>query len=131
MPDFDEVNGDLVDDFLADFDKVKLAIGEEGCEKIGIGNQGTSIIKVLVAKTPGLRTLENPVAGCETMRETTASGEREAMFKERTPHGSHVGGHFVFIDNPSGFHSAVFHACRKFLSPDSDSQSLPDGLSSA
>ncbi|KAF8022757.1 hypothetical protein BT93_F0309 [Corymbia citriodora subsp. variegata] len=41
------------------------------------------------------------------------------------------GGHFVFIDNPTGFHSAVFHACRRFLLPDPDSASLPDGLTSA
>ncbi|XP_028803005.1 probable 1-acylglycerol-3-phosphate O-acyltransferase [Neltuma alba] len=41
------------------------------------------------------------------------------------------GGHFVFIDNPTGFHSAVFYACRRFLSPDPDSQSLPEGLTSA
>lgn len=41
------------------------------------------------------------------------------------------GGHFVFIDNPSGFHSAVFHACRRFLSPDPDNESLPEGLTSA
>ncbi|XP_030950674.1 1-acylglycerol-3-phosphate O-acyltransferase [Quercus lobata] len=42
-------------------------------------------------------------------------------------------GHFVFIDNPNGFHSAVLHACRKFLSPDPDSDfdSLPEGLTSA
>lgn len=40
-------------------------------------------------------------------------------------------GHFVFIDNPTGFHSAVLHACRRFLSPDHDSQPLPDGLTSA
>ncbi|XP_058098760.1 probable 1-acylglycerol-3-phosphate O-acyltransferase [Magnolia sinica] len=39
-------------------------------------------------------------------------------------------GHFVFIDNPSGFHSAVFHACRRYLSMDQDDESepLPDGL---
>ncbi|XP_020114788.1 probable 1-acylglycerol-3-phosphate O-acyltransferase [Ananas comosus] len=38
-------------------------------------------------------------------------------------------GHFVFIDNPSGFHSAVFHACRRILSPDkADYQGLPEGL---
>ncbi|KAK7382972.1 hypothetical protein VNO78_28637 [Psophocarpus tetragonolobus] len=41
------------------------------------------------------------------------------------------GGHFVFIDNPSGFHSAVFYACRRFLRPDPDSESLPEGLTSA
>ncbi|KAK3424881.1 probable 1-acylglycerol-3-phosphate O-acyltransferase [Eucalyptus grandis] len=41
------------------------------------------------------------------------------------------GGHFVFIDNPTGFHSAVFHACRRFLSPDPDRVSLPEGLTSA
>ncbi|XP_021759852.1 probable 1-acylglycerol-3-phosphate O-acyltransferase [Chenopodium quinoa] len=41
------------------------------------------------------------------------------------------GGHFVFIDNASGFHSAVFHACRRFLSPDPDNESLPEGLTSA
>ncbi|KAL1312048.1 hypothetical protein HN51_038683 [Arachis hypogaea] len=40
-------------------------------------------------------------------------------------------GHFVFIDNPSGFHSAVFYACRRFLSPNPDSESLPDALTSA
>nr|CAD1821736.1 unnamed protein product [Ananas comosus var. bracteatus] len=38
-------------------------------------------------------------------------------------------GHFVFIDNPSGFHSAVFHACRRILSPDkADYQGLPEDL---
>ncbi|EAZ45393.1 hypothetical protein OsJ_30042 [Oryza sativa Japonica Group] len=43
-----------------------------------------------------------------------------------------IGGHFVFIDNPSGFHSAVFHACRKFLSGDGEEGlSLPEGLTSA
>ncbi|CAI9116868.1 OLC1v1018139C1 [Oldenlandia corymbosa var. corymbosa] len=41
------------------------------------------------------------------------------------------GGHFIFIDNPDGFHSAVLHACRRFLSPDPDSQSLPEGLTTA
>ncbi|XP_059638184.1 probable 1-acylglycerol-3-phosphate O-acyltransferase isoform X2 [Cornus florida] len=40
-------------------------------------------------------------------------------------------GHFVFIDNPNGFHSAVMHACRRFLSPDRDHLSLPEGLTSA
>ncbi|GAU26903.1 hypothetical protein TSUD_03060 [Trifolium subterraneum] len=40
-------------------------------------------------------------------------------------------GHFVFIENPSAFHSAVFYACRRFLSPDPDSESLPEGLTSA
>ncbi|CAJ1972511.1 unnamed protein product [Sphenostylis stenocarpa] len=40
-------------------------------------------------------------------------------------------GHFVFIDNPSGFHSAVFHACRRFLSPDPDNESLPEWLTAA
>ncbi|KAK7291227.1 hypothetical protein RIF29_06193 [Crotalaria pallida] len=40
-------------------------------------------------------------------------------------------GHFVFIDNPTGFHSAVFYACRRFLRPDPDSESLPEGLTSA
>lgn len=39
------------------------------------------------------------------------------------------GGHFVFIDNPSGFHSAMLYACRKFISQDSShDQQLPDGL---
>lgn len=38
------------------------------------------------------------------------------------------GGHFVFIENASGFHSAVCYACRRFLSPDGDSHSLPEGL---
>ncbi|GLT57951.1 hypothetical protein SLA2020_308840 [Shorea laevis] len=39
-------------------------------------------------------------------------------------------GHFVFMENPSGFHSAMFHACRKFLSPNPDNESLPEGLQS-
>lgn len=43
------------------------------------------------------------------------------------------GGHFVFIDNPVGFHSAIFYACRKFLSGGGAEEglSLPDGLISA
>ncbi|KAL6527452.1 hypothetical protein OROGR_016542 [Orobanche gracilis] len=41
------------------------------------------------------------------------------------------GGHFIFIDNPAAFHSAVFYACRKVLSPDLDISSLPEGLESA
>ncbi|XP_062194493.1 probable 1-acylglycerol-3-phosphate O-acyltransferase isoform X2 [Phragmites australis] len=42
------------------------------------------------------------------------------------------GGHFVFIDNPSGFHSAIFYACRKILSGDGEEGlTLPDGLISA
>ncbi|GAA0145916.1 hypothetical protein LIER_36220 [Lithospermum erythrorhizon] len=41
------------------------------------------------------------------------------------------GGHFIFIDNPNGFHSAVLYGCRKFVSPDPDRQSLPEGLLSA
>ncbi|GAB2291827.1 hypothetical protein Dimus_026078 [Dionaea muscipula] len=41
------------------------------------------------------------------------------------------GGHFVFIDNPKGFHSAVFYACRRFLTPDPDQELLPQGLTSA
>ncbi|KAL9250644.1 putative 1-acylglycerol-3-phosphate O-acyltransferase [Drosera capensis] len=40
------------------------------------------------------------------------------------------GGHFVFIDNQKGFHAAVFYACRRFLSPDPDHESLPEGLTS-
>ncbi|KAJ4702058.1 1-acylglycerol-3-phosphate O-acyltransferase [Melia azedarach] len=40
-------------------------------------------------------------------------------------------GHFVFIDNPSGFHAALFYACRRFLSPDPDHEPLPEGLTSA
>lgn len=39
-------------------------------------------------------------------------------------------GHFVFIDNPLAFHSAIFYACRKFLFPD-DAQSLPEDLTAA
>ncbi|KAK1296660.1 hypothetical protein QJS10_CPB15g00570 [Acorus calamus] len=40
-------------------------------------------------------------------------------------------GHFVFIDNPSGFHSAVFHACRRFFTQNHGDQELPEGLTSA
>ncbi|XP_038886641.1 probable 1-acylglycerol-3-phosphate O-acyltransferase [Benincasa hispida] len=39
-------------------------------------------------------------------------------------------GHFVFIDNPSSFHSTVFYACRKFLS-EPEKESLPEGIISA
>ncbi|KAF8406511.1 hypothetical protein HHK36_008600 [Tetracentron sinense] len=42
-----------------------------------------------------------------------------------------IGGHFVFIENPGKFHSAVMYACRRFLSPDFNNQSLPEGLTSA
>ncbi|CAM8938397.1 unnamed protein product [Rhodiola kirilowii] len=38
----------------------------------------------------------------------------------RVPHG----GHFIFIENPTGFHSAVLHACRQFLPDLQDHQSL-------
>jgi hypothetical protein len=42
------------------------------------------------------------------------------------------GGNLSFIDNPSGFHSAVFYACRKLLSGDGkEGLTLPDGLISA
>ncbi|GLT69163.1 hypothetical protein SLA2020_413370 [Shorea laevis] len=40
------------------------------------------------------------------------------------------GGHFVFIDNANAFHSAMFYACRKFLSPKPDNESFPEGLQS-
>ncbi|XP_076888899.1 1-acylglycerol-3-phosphate O-acyltransferase-like [Bidens hawaiensis] len=36
-------------------------------------------------------------------------------------------GHFVFLDNASGFHSAVLHACRRFLSSDPNSYPLSEG----
>ncbi|KAH9606036.1 hypothetical protein KSS87_006673 [Heliosperma pusillum] len=41
------------------------------------------------------------------------------------------GGHFVFIDNPNGFHAAVLYACRKILSPNPDSEPFPKGLTAA
>ncbi|KAK9066638.1 hypothetical protein SSX86_013961 [Deinandra increscens subsp. villosa] len=37
-------------------------------------------------------------------------------------------GHFVFLDNANGFHSAVLHACRRFLSSDPNSYSLPEDV---
>ncbi|XP_076958386.1 putative 1-acylglycerol-3-phosphate O-acyltransferase [Bidens hawaiensis] len=37
-------------------------------------------------------------------------------------------GHFVFLDNASGFHSAVLHACRRFLSSDPNSYPLSEGV---
>ncbi|XAR64168.1 1-acylglycerol-3-phosphate O-acyltransferase [Bertholletia excelsa] len=40
-------------------------------------------------------------------------------------------GHFVFIDNPAGFHSAVLYACRQFLSPGQEDIPFPEGLISA
>ncbi|KAF3446741.1 hypothetical protein FNV43_RR11921 [Rhamnella rubrinervis] len=40
-------------------------------------------------------------------------------------------GHFVFIDNPIAFHAAVFYACRRFLSPNLDNESIPEGLETA
>jgi hypothetical protein len=41
------------------------------------------------------------------------------------------GGHFVFIDNPTGFHSAVFYACRRYISPKPENERLPEGLTFA
>ncbi|XP_057973512.1 1-acylglycerol-3-phosphate O-acyltransferase [Malania oleifera] len=42
------------------------------------------------------------------------------------------GGHFVFLDNPGRFHSAVVYACRRFLSIAEDQhQSLLQGLTLA
>lgn len=38
------------------------------------------------------------------------------------------GGHFVFMDNPEGFHSAVYYACRKYFAPGDQVQRLPEGL---
>lgn len=40
-------------------------------------------------------------------------------------------GHFAFIDNPSRFHAAVIHACRRFFKDLADDQPLPEGLTSA
>ncbi|XP_076887590.1 1-acylglycerol-3-phosphate O-acyltransferase-like [Bidens hawaiensis] len=37
-------------------------------------------------------------------------------------------GHFVFLDNANGFHSAVLHACRRFLSSDPNSYPLSEGV---
>ncbi|KHG01463.1 Abhydrolase domain-containing 4 [Gossypium arboreum] len=40
-------------------------------------------------------------------------------------------GHFVFLENRDGFHSAVLYACRRFLSPNPDKEPFPEGLVSA
>ncbi|EOY14925.1 Alpha/beta-Hydrolases superfamily protein isoform 1 [Theobroma cacao] len=40
-------------------------------------------------------------------------------------------GHFVFLENPDGFHSAMLYACRRFLSPHPDDEPFPEGLQSA
>lgn len=37
-------------------------------------------------------------------------------------------GHFVFLDNAKGFHSAVLHACRRFLSPSMAKYPLEEGV---
>lgn len=37
-------------------------------------------------------------------------------------------GHFVFLDNAKGFHSAVLHACQRFLSPDPADYPLREGV---
>ncbi|KAF9683107.1 hypothetical protein SADUNF_Sadunf05G0177800 [Salix dunnii] len=37
-------------------------------------------------------------------------------------------GHFVFIDNPTAFHSAVLYACRMYISPNLETEHLPEGL---
>ncbi|KAK8580021.1 hypothetical protein V6N12_070310 [Hibiscus sabdariffa] len=39
-------------------------------------------------------------------------------------------GHFVFLENPDGFHSAMSYACRRFISPHPDTQPLAEGLES-
>ncbi|MBA0808023.1 hypothetical protein Gohar_023789, partial [Gossypium harknessii] len=40
-------------------------------------------------------------------------------------------GHFVFLENRDGFHSAVLYACRRFLSPNPDKEPFPEDLVSA
>uniref|UniRef100_A0A6N2LCR4 1-acylglycerol-3-phosphate O-acyltransferase n=1 Tax=Salix viminalis TaxID=40686 RepID=A0A6N2LCR4_SALVM len=40
-------------------------------------------------------------------------------------------GHLQFIDNPTGFHSAVFYACRMYISPNLETEHLPEGLTLA
>ncbi|KAK9023143.1 hypothetical protein V6N11_003371 [Hibiscus sabdariffa] len=37
-------------------------------------------------------------------------------------------GHFVFLENRDGFHSAVLYACRRFLSPDPDAEPFPEAF---
>ncbi|KAK9080342.1 hypothetical protein SSX86_000100 [Deinandra increscens subsp. villosa] len=39
-------------------------------------------------------------------------------------------GHFVFLDNAKGFHSAVLNSCRRFLSSDPASYPLEEGVTS-
>ncbi|CAN6539285.1 unnamed protein product [Malus baccata var. baccata] len=61
-------------------------------------------------------------------------GAREAVKKMKVP--CEIiripdAGHFVFIDQPERFHSAVFYACRRFLSQDPEVESFPEGLTSA
>eukprot|EP00252_Welwitschia_mirabilis_P015191 TRINITY_DN33429_c0_g1_i1.p1 TRINITY_DN33429_c0_g1~~TRINITY_DN33429_c0_g1_i1.p1 ORF type:complete len:409 (-),score=54.68 TRINITY_DN33429_c0_g1_i1:115-1341(-) len=38
------------------------------------------------------------------------------------------GGHFVFMDNASAFHTAVFYACRNFLNTNHEPETLGEGL---
>ncbi|KAE8712639.1 putative 1-acylglycerol-3-phosphate O-acyltransferase [Hibiscus syriacus] len=40
-------------------------------------------------------------------------------------------GHFVFLENRDGFHSAVLYACRRFLSSHPHNEPFPEGLISA
>ncbi|GLJ43807.1 hypothetical protein SUGI_0912030 [Cryptomeria japonica] len=40
-------------------------------------------------------------------------------------------GHFAFLDNAAGFHSAVFYALRKFLGKEHENESIPEGLTQA
>ncbi|GMH17468.1 hypothetical protein Nepgr_019309 [Nepenthes gracilis] len=58
-------------------------------------------------------------------------GAQEARKNMKVPCEIVRAGHFVFIDNPNGFHSAVFYACRRFVSADPDNEPLPEGLTSA
>lgn len=37
-------------------------------------------------------------------------------------------GHFAFLDNSTGFHSAVIYACRRFFSKDHENEIFPGGL---
>ncbi|KAI7732503.1 hypothetical protein M8C21_024222 [Ambrosia artemisiifolia] len=39
-------------------------------------------------------------------------------------------GHFVFLDNAKGFHSAVLNCCRRFLPPDPANYPLEEGVTS-
>ncbi|KAE8684454.1 putative 1-acylglycerol-3-phosphate O-acyltransferase [Hibiscus syriacus] len=55
-------------------------------------------------------------------------GAQEARKRMVVPCEIIRAGHFVFLENRDGFHSAMAYACRRFVSPHPATHPLPEGL---